>query len=315
MLYIRCSIIIILNFFCVSVLHAQSSFSVGVERLEGFSQYEIGGFIQTPQGSGYVHFPISRLKFPLDVEILALSFSRQLNSGLVELKFKQIQHSSRGTMEDSDWLFDPSLLDIYSESDSQADGSIFSFMYQRPFVSNTDKLKKFFELGLISQKFEFEAGNTRQYEYIDLDQAFNNQVRVPLSTPVYTSIQGPTITYTVKYTIPYVAFSGDYQISPKSNLDARIGYSPMVSAKDDDNHLLRSKISTGDMDGKAVFYELGLSFRSNDNDKLNINFSKMTIDTSGRQTQVDASGAFATIDETNVSEQKSIKIEYTHYFE
>src|SRR5271157_4374414 len=88
----------------------------GFERLFDYTRYRIGGKIISRDGIFYTFFPISELKFPLDVFTiyadLNLIFINRIT--LHYRVSKNIQNYS-GKMKDSDWIY-PGFKGIYSES-------------------------------------------------------------------------------------------------------------------------------------------------------------------------------------------------------
>src|SRR4030042_2059779 len=113
----RVLITIIIVLYATPALFAETrpvEFQAGlsVERLFGFTKYQIGGrYNSAAGGSGTIRFPVSELSFPLGVFITTLDLDLTvLEKFGISLKIKHnnffgVQHfnSKAGKMKDSDW--------------------------------------------------------------------------------------------------------------------------------------------------------------------------------------------------------------------
>ena len=232
------------------------SISAGFGLMAGHTTYQIGGHVDTPQGSDDIHFPLSELKFPLDVYIGALNGAVKLNEKWkIKAGLKKNITSESGKMEDSDWgiLYlegepgaDPDSLDIYSESDTEVDLFIMDIAARYYFNEKTHKRLKFlFFIGgrYIYQKFDFDVS--------DLDQWYPSR---PYLEHDYVS--GKVLTYEVTKHIPALIIGTELFTKGNLSLDAVLGYSPIVTVEDEDNHILRDKISKAECDGDATLFSL-----------------------------------------------------------
>jgi hypothetical protein len=97
-------------------------------------------------------------------------------------------------------------------------------------------------------------------------------------------------------------------------IDASIGFSPLVYVRDRDNHILRDKISRGELYGHATMYSLNIkgNIRGSWFTTLHINYT--SIDTEGEQKQYISNLLYATIDEEVTSRQTSAFINIGYAF-
>ena len=88
--------------------------------LTGFSTYTIGGITKSRLGKFTYHFPVSKLRFPTNIDVASISVSSYLGSRfLTHLQIKKNTSYYAGKLQDSDWLSsDATIQDIYSESDT-----------------------------------------------------------------------------------------------------------------------------------------------------------------------------------------------------
>ncbi len=260
---------------------------LGIGMLRGDTTYQIGGKIDSPLGSSEVHFPLSELKFPLDVYMASVGGSIEFaEKWKVNASVKKNINSDAGKMEDSDWGiwyldselphmpgYSPDSLDIYSESDADLDALIM----------NINLLYKFYEksnwsfsagLGYIHQNFDYEVSNLVQwypsyYDYFGVDLG-------------HDYVNGVVLTYEVIYSIPYIELATEFKIKDKFSVGASIGYSPFVNVKDEDNLILRSKISKGDCDGNAILLSLDGQYNLTESWFLTLLFNYTTVDADGK---------------------------------
>lgn len=287
-------------------------------KMSGESTYEIGGkFIgATPSESGAYHFPISKLEFPLNVTMAALSANVDITdrfsvSGRIAKNLSQ----DAGQLKDSDFLGytgDNTVLDVYSTSDADLDAKTYDVKFLYKLFSRPDQSLAV-GAGYLYQKFDFVASDVDQW-YPSLNAAYGYDIG-------HDIVGGPVLTYNVTYKIPYVEIAAKARPTDSVRLAASLGYSPSVTAKDEDNHLLRSKLSKGSTDGTAILFNVEgrMDFAKNWFGTARYNY--VNIDTEGKQTQTryaatseGAAGTIGTIDEKIKSEQSSVYLGVGHAF-
>jgi len=272
--------------------------SAGVERYSGYTLYQIGGKFTAPDGSeGNYQFPLSELKFPLDVYmmyfgaeaaifrriVLRLGIETNTAGGFIDFS------KNAGKMEDSDWgiwfiqgypwaRYDS--LDIFSRSSAELDGVIL----------DSAAGIELYRSGMIS--FTIGAGFLYQYfDYVvrDLDQWYPSYEEYSAYLPPEYAgndlVPGRVITYEVKYRIPYAEASISLRPLKRLSLWSRIAFSPLVSSDDVDDHLLRSKLSKGSAQGSAVIFNIEAECRIRGNWSAGLYSRFIYMVTEGNQDQ------------------------------
>lgn len=241
----------------------------------------LGGYI-----SGYTKYRIrfdggaSELEFPLKAYLAGINlgwgFRNDQKQEIARMEIKWLTNvtDGKGKMEDSDWIsgdHHPGK-DIFSESDVKLRGHIFngSAVYNQ-------WLLKIFSIGPMIgfryQIFDYDVKNTNQIGYGPYD-------------PSYTiSVRGDTLTYKIKYYIPYVGLSSNLAFGNVFKTNASLGYAPWAVVKDKDDHLLRYKLSKADTDGHAVVGNLNTTLRLSAHLYLSGGVDYLWIHTTGTQKQ------------------------------
>lgn len=294
--------------------------------LRGDSTYTIGGSIADNQGnSGETWDPLSELKWPLDVVLVSLGGRVEIGRLSLRGEIMKNATSAAGSMEDSDWgvyynwsdgdsFFSPDSKDIFSTSDTDLDALIID-VRGRCAVWRGARFSTAAGLGLRYQKFSGSASDLDQYSPTFSSYGLD---RVFPSDPFARSILGPIIDYEVTYTIPFLEFSGLYRFGKLLSLDGSLGYSPLVRARDRDDHLLRFKLNEGRDSGSAWLFDLKLRLQATKHLFAAVGVSGLFIDTSGTQNQRFYSGENAglqiTIDQTITSSQTCGSLEIGYSF-
>ncbi|GAK50506.1 hypothetical protein U14_01737 [Candidatus Moduliflexus flocculans] len=248
-----------------------SWFSLGISTLVEFGDmtYSIKG----KQDGGWK----SELEWPLDgtlylggVGSLRLFEQLTLNVG----GWTSV-YDKTGTMKDSDWLYGyyGSRKAIYSESDSNVEGTHFDLNVRYDIVRSNNVMAFGVLLGYSYTQWDWTSKNGEQWT-IDPEEYFQG------------SLSGKGMTYQQKIGVPYagIAFSSSI---PNSVIDMNAYglFSPWATCDDEDDHLLREKLSNGESDG--MFWALGGDLRwhitPNWSASLLANYS--AYDLEGKQTQ------------------------------
>ena len=294
---------------------------IGAGLLHGDTTYQIGGKSVYSNGTTEsIHFPLSKLEFPINTYMLSIDstvvFSEQL-TGNIGIKKTIVDDS--GILKDSDWgvwhigsdlphttgICDPTLctadsLDIFSESDATLDAFIFDINVQYNILSSKRKkgdLDIFTGLGYRYENFNYKVSNLDQW-YPSFEGYFGFDFGHEYES-------GRVLNYDVSYHIPYIDAGAALRLFDTISFDASIGYSPLVFVYDRDNHILRDKISRGDLDGHAIFYSLDLKGHLTGKWFFTANLSYTDIKTEGKQKQYFSDSFFASIDEEVTSHQTS----------
>ena len=100
-----------------------TDFSMGIDTIRGHTTYRVGGHVMLHDGSTYLlHFPVSELKFPLNLHMLTGRADIRMGEKLsAHLAGKINLNNDPGEIRDTDWLFSSAAVDIYSESRADTD--------------------------------------------------------------------------------------------------------------------------------------------------------------------------------------------------
>ena len=297
------------------------SLSAGINKMSGNTTYQIGGNIDTPEGSGKLQFPLSELKFPLNVYMVSfegdIDFFEKFKTGI---KINKNITKEAGTMEDSDWgvpfeypylgsgdlvWYGPDHKDIYSKSDSSLDALIMDINFMYRFVNMTSArngldISFFGGLGYLYQKFNFECVLIHQWDL---------RPDVPADQNADSNGDGSVaLKYSVRSDITYINIAVDMIIHDRYFFNAEAGYSPYVKVRDRDNHVLRDKISKARCEGTAKMFSVCAGFFIERPLFIKLNFEYLSVDTEGRQKQYDTGEYSGTIDQKNFGTRKNVEI-------
>jgi outer membrane protease len=284
---------------------------LGVGKLSGYTKYQIGGKVDTQLGSTELHFPLSELDFPLDLSMVSAGLSKELSGKWkVSLDIKKNITSDAGTMKDSDWglfylypedfpepihAFQQNTLDVYSESDADLNAFIVDVELRYRFIKKSNWSFSG-GLGYIYQYFHYDVSDVDEW-YPSFSYYFGED-----SPHKYYS--GKALTYEVSSSIPYLEVAAEVKIKDKFSIEGSLGYAPHIHVADEDNHILRSKISKGDLYGDAVMVSLEARYNFTNDWFLTLKFNKTTIDAEGRSKSYFYDVYTHTIDQEIESEQR-----------
>jgi len=261
---------------------SESYITAGIGRLSGDTTYQIGGTIVHPLGSSQLHFPISELEFPLDVWMVSIEGSKEFaEKWKVSAGVKKNITSDAGKMKDSDWgayylegyPAEQNTLDIYSESTAELDALIIDFNLRYRFYEKSN-WSFIAGLGYTRQNFDYAISNLDQwypssYYYFGEDRGHD-----------YAS--GKVLTYKITYTIPYIEIGIQRSFKDKFSVEASLGYSSIVDAKDEDVHILRAMVSEADCDGDAILFSFKARFDPSRNWFVMAEFDYTKIEVDGK---------------------------------
>ena len=284
--------------------------TAGIGKLSGDTTYQIGGMVDdSAVGSYKLHFPISELKFPLDVYMLYLGGSIEFaDRWKASLNIQTNITDDPGNMKDSDWgvpfeyppgsgwwwWHGPKSLDIFSTSDTELEAMIWDInlgytIYKAP------KFSLIVGGGYLHQNFDFKCRLIRQYSPSGL------------SGYDYVGDGSVGLIYEITYDIPYLEVGIQSNVNNKFSVEASLGYSPIVNAEDEDRHLARvpPRIAKGDFDGDAILFSLDGRYDFSKNWFLTFGLDRITIETDGRSKTYIQGRWSHTIDQKTKSTQTS----------
>ncbi len=254
----------------------------GFERYFFYTLYQIGGKTLSRQGISYYHFPLSELKFPLDMYMFYLN----LNLSFIDrLTIHYSIHSSintrAGKMKDSDWVPYPKIKTIYSESDARIKAVFNEIdLIARLFTVSIFSLKA--GIGFMHQYMNYSCSNLEQISIYDTSSP------IYIGNPSYIKLLGKAISYTMQY------YFLTLQVTPlvkvplgggALEIAAAIRFSPYIKAKDIDDHLLRGKTSKGESTGTAFMPALRIYYIFNNRIFITAKLEYIYLTTKGEQNQ------------------------------
>ena len=268
----------------------------GIEQMGGHVTYQIG-----QEG---VYFPLSELKWPVDVIFGSIGGSLYYGRWEAYGVFSKNLENDAGKIEDSDWEDDsnPDLKTTYSECDTDfdgytSDGSIRYWMMDTPIrdlPGTTAALA--FGAGFLYQNFSWDAEN--------LDQWYP-----PLPDAPHDIVPGPVGSYESTLNMPYIEAAGKLAYK-KLVLEGRIGYAPYATVDDVDDHKLRYIRAETDADGTALKADLQARYNLNAKFFLMARVNYLTFDVDGTEEDEVYAGPDQgdewTIDHTIKSDQTSV---------
>lgn len=250
--------------------------SAGVGMLSGESTFDIGGkFVGADGSTAIIHFPLSRLEYPLDVVIGSVKGACDIGERwTISASVSKNLASDAGKAKDSDWgiFFGPNSLDIYSESDADLDALMFNAGI-RYILAQGDRWSLSGALGYLHQQYDYEKSNLLQ-EYPSLRRYI---------APDY--VEGKVAEYEVVYSVPYVQAIGRLRLSQSVTMEAGLGYSPFARARDEGHWILREKTFSGRSDGDALFVSFKARLDLGEHWFMLASLENTTIDTTGTQDQ------------------------------
>ena len=284
--------------------------SAGLARMSGDTTYRIGGNVALANGrTTRLRFPISELKFPLDVILGKIEANARVTKKLsARLVVSKSLTENAGKIQDSDWgafyldglpALGPDSLDIYSESDADLDATMVGISLRYRLVDRA-RSRLSVGAGYLHQQLTYDVSN--------LDQWYPSLQRPPFYYFKHEYAAGKIGEYEVTYSIPYLEVAGQYQIANRLKVEGVISLAPRVTAEDYDNHILRGKISEGTADGNAVMTALKAHMDFSKNRYIEISIEHVRISTEGTEDQAQSGVFFARVDDEIESNQTQATI-------
>jgi outer membrane protease len=220
--------------------------TAGLGPMVGDVTYQIGGHIEAGGQGVDVHFPISELKWPVNVIMATLGGSLKIKEQIeMHGQLSKNLTTTADNMEDSDWtdFNNPGRKTIYSESDNEFNGWTADLGARYWLVSLPIRDLRGVTValavggGVLHQQYDWEASNL-------------NQVSVDPSFPS-SRVSGTGITYKNTLTMPYLDVAGKVTFQ-RLTLAGALGFAPYAMVSDEDDHVLRSKLSKIDASGTAM---------------------------------------------------------------
>ncbi len=229
--------------------------AIGFEAMGGDTTYSIGGNMTYATGeTDSAHFPISELEWPLDIWLARFDAGVSIGSSWkINGVLKTNISDPDDPMVDRDWLTlsDPGQLDVYSTSSiSDFSALIWDLNVEWSFLQDA-----FWSL---------YAGAGYMYQNFDYTGQLIHQYSPSGQSGIEHYGDGtPGITYEMTYTMPYLLVGADFTVMPNFTIAGSFSYSPFVTAEDEDHHLLRNKVSIGDMEGSAFMFAISGKYNFN----------------------------------------------------
>ncbi len=288
--------------------------------LKGNSTYHISIYSGTSGVESELEFPLKTFLAGIEASFGSPASSKD-DGFKINIKWLKNIGDGSGKMKDSDWLTDDQDIllvgsphpgkDIYSESDISLSAQIFDIQiafsnHPRPDLS----IGPFG--GFKYEYFHYDVSNLQQVGY------------GPYALGYTGSVSGKVLDYEVTYTMFYVGAHAELAVTKDFQAGIKLGFSPTVSAKDTDDHILRYKKSKGDTTGQAYMADISGEWDLGNNDFFRINGNYMKINTTGTQTQtwyyapnpdgVPAGFTITGINDKITSTQSSVMLTFTHRF-
>jgi outer membrane protease len=261
--------------------------SLNSQKMDGHSTLFLTDAVWDPDNYTVIRIS-SELEFPLDVYMAGVEIAasgRLMNkmAWSIEFGISKTVNDPKGVVKDSDWLefptyeFDHKIQ--YTESDATIDGQSYDLralirLVDRP-VFSLDGM-----IGYKHQDFSFDVIGITGW-YLDLD--FN---QIPFEDYLGQQVGA----YKVFYDMPYVAVGPRLNVTSTLNINAEFGFSPIVKARDEDDHILRYKFSEGKCDGTVFMIAGNTAYiinpsAQNWNISIGVGYQMTIIKTTGEQSQ------------------------------
>jgi len=278
--------------------------ALGIDYIHGDTTYKIGGNVNSAaDGIETKHFPVSELRFPMEVFIASANVDIT-----VAKRVAMILHAGTSftdetkDMQDSDWgeePYPPELLTTYSRSKTSMDALVLSGkiryrLYTNPLSELASHTREDYDLsfwaglGYLHEEFEFKSKDTYQTSLVP--------------GTIEGLFPGPTLTYDITYTVPYVELAATLDVDNKAEMTLSTGYSSYAEAEDIDKHLLKNWVSRGDCEGTATLVSFKSRFSITEHWFTGFHIDYRHIETEGESVTHENGEWHSTVDEKTKSE-------------
>jgi len=260
------------------------SFESGIERWDGFTEYEIdvGTIVYGPtresvNAGSRLRFPVNSIlmRFGGSVEFrsFTLGIGMRIQISNDEDTFKDYDFYVRGGKQSAFWFGTASNDDYSKELD---------FDLSHKFTVGDFNLTPRIRFSYVQMRFD--ENGIHQTDYYDIDR--NTGYLEPHNEPkVYINDAAHTLKYKIDHKILYFGGTVSYTTPIKLQGGLTALLTPLCWAKDLDNHLLRDKDSWSFTSGSGGLFELHLAYRFCRFVKASANVSYRFVNTSGKQSQ------------------------------
>jgi hypothetical protein len=273
---------IIALFNCLAANHcaaeANTSLELSLNQLSGASDFQIGGLVQLADGTtGYAHFPVSNLEFPSEMSLFGIGFKARYPDSQITGRISTSVATSTTTMKDSDWgvtsinpSTTPDTLDIYSESKNEGELRMLELRYASIRQQTFGKSTVLFGVGMLLQRYHFDVHDGLQI--------------YPSTGDPADALPGDLLKYDLDTFVPYGFLRLESNTSNNGlSWFGEFAYSPWATVEDEDQHLLRNRVSRGSYDGTAIIYELGAMLQKSNIYHLALSYRHIKITSDGEQ--------------------------------
>ena len=241
----------------------------GVERMSGHVTYQIG--------EDGVQFPLSELKWPVDVTFGSVGgsvcFGKWEACGL----FSKNLDNDAGQIEDSDWedASNPDLKTTFSKSDTDfdgytSDGTIRYWLMETPMRDLPGTVVSLAAgVGYLYQHFSWDAMN--------LDQWYPQNPEIE-----HDIVSGTIGSYESTLNMPYIEAAGKV-VYKRLVMAGTLGFAPYAQVTDKDDHQLRHILADTDADGTALKASLQARYKLTDNLFMMAQVNYLTFDVDGTE--------------------------------
>lgn len=216
----------------------------------GNSNYEMNTMVSA---DSIILYARSKLEFPLDVfwmgGAVELDFvSNGRTDWTADISLVTNINNPSGKMKDSDWYSSPGYQELqiaYTESDVTMSAIMFNAEIARRFYS-WGNASTYLTLGFRYLKIDQDIINFSGWQIDLYDEDYPK---------IYYTYDDLAMLYTIKYIMPTAGLKYRLDINRQSSIAVSAAYA-LTYAKDEDNHVLRNKLSTADGTGPGFLSKM-----------------------------------------------------------
>lgn len=230
----------------------------------------------------------SELKFPIGNWVMGGTATLGIHPWYVNFEgLTAISEQSSGDMRDRDWINEMMFLFSTTDSDAELELMIFDANLEYDIWRGGD----FWEdssFDNVEGRFSALAGFRYERLQYDIYRIRTNDTGLELFPDT------KVLDYEIRYAIPYLGVHSSYSATipdhdtnffDRVGLDLKVCFSPQVIATDQDDHLLRHKISEGKTTGFGWLAGLNTFFNTKNNWSCVLGLDYLYIETDGHQDQ------------------------------